>query len=57
MDHEQLVKLYTLFIRCIELERTARHNLLDQECAGDNELRQAIELLLATDAEDPFTAE
>jgi eukaryotic-like serine/threonine-protein kinase len=36
-----------LYHRAVECNEGERQSLLDQECAGDNELRREVEALLA----------
>ncbi|MBS1834513.1 MAG: serine/threonine protein kinase, partial [Acidobacteria bacterium] len=52
MTKERWEKIQHLFDRAADLSPHSRAELLEQECAGDNHLRQQVESLLACDGID-----
>ncbi|MBZ0111613.1 MAG: serine/threonine protein kinase, partial [Thermoanaerobaculia bacterium] len=58
MRDDRWQQIDSLFDEALELTESARGNLLDRECAGDAELRRAVERLLALEFEaENFLAE
>jgi eukaryotic-like serine/threonine-protein kinase len=51
MNKEASQQVYELFLEAHLLAPAERERLLDQRCAGQNELRAAVEKLLASDAQ------
>lgn len=51
MDRDTWARVRQLFDAAIDLTDTARADLLDRECAGDVEVRRAVDDLLVADAE------
>ncbi len=52
MELDELKKLYKIFIQGIDLGPQARDKLLDQECRGDQKLRQQALLLLSSESKE-----
>ena len=51
MSNEASQRVYELFLEALPLAPAERERLLEQRCAGQSELRAAVEKLLASDVE------
>src|SRR5262245_31073796 len=49
MTPERSQQIYELFLEVVELSSQERERVLEQKCAGDPEVRAAVEQLLASD--------